>query len=171
MYTFTRAVPEDAQSISDLVHTVADAMENKRLFYTASMSPSMCLSAFERGGIGILARDGEGRLAGILLTDVPGDDEENLGLDAGLEDKELEKVMHVEYAAVLKEHTGRHLQQNMMARLEEELKGSHVRYLMCTISPDNPGSLKSALNNGYRVVKTMEKYGGLLRHVLMKQLW
>ncbi len=168
-YTFRKAGRDDAALMADLIHRVWDAMKNKDLFYVESVNADWCRQAFEHGGIGWFAETEQGEAVGAVLTDVP-EREENLGVDIGLPEEELGRVMHVEIAAVLSEHTGHHLQRDMVALLEDELKQAGYRYLMCTISPDNPASLKSVQANGYRIVKTAEKYGGLTRHILLKEL-
>lgn len=43
-------------------------------------------------------------------------------------------------------------------------------YYMCTVHPDNVYSVKNFEDMGYRVVVTTEKYGGLMRHVMMKKV-
>ena len=109
-------------------------------------------------------------LAAAFSMTFPELDEENLGYDIGLSQKELEKVAHMDVAAVDPDYRGMGLQKRLMKLGEADAKALGYRYLMCTIHPDNAPSLKSALSLGYRVVQTKEKYGGKLRHILLKEV-
>ena len=62
------------------------------------------------------------------------------------------------------------MQKKLMKLGERDAAALGYRHLMCTIHPDNAASLKSALSLGYRIVKTVEKYGGKTRHILIKDI-
>lgn len=108
--------------------------------------------------------------AGLFTTLLPGLGQENLGRDLGFTDEELMKSAHMETVIILPKYRGHHLQARLMSRAEEDLKKSGYRHLLCTIHPDNPYSLNNALSLGYKVEKTVEKYGGLPRNILLKEI-
>ena len=112
-----------------------------------------------------LAEDGE-RTGGVFSVVYPGLREFNLGYDLGLPEPELNRVVHMDTAAVHPDYRGQGLQYRMMKLAEEELRG---RILMCTIHPDNHYSLKNVLKQGYTIEKTTNKYGSV-RHILRKEL-
>lgn len=73
-------------------------------------------------------------------------------------------------AAVRAEYRGNRLQYILMQEAEQELRTMGYRYLMCTVHPDNHFSRENVLRQGYRVMKTTEKYGGFIRDILLKEL-
>ena len=83
---------------------------------------------------------------------------------------ERQKVAHMETAVVLSRYRGNHLQYRMMQEGEGDLRQRGYRYLMCTIHPENTFSLSNALKQGYQIMATKEKYGGYLRHILLKNI-
>ena len=84
--------------------------------------------------------------------------------------EELCLVAHAETTCVLPKARGNHLERRMIAYAESFIDPLQHKYLMATISPDNPASYKSAEANGYKHIKTKEKYGGVLRRIYMKEL-
>lgn len=122
-------------------------------------------------GILYLCRHEEsGVLAGTFTLAFPDTGEDNLGRDAGLDPSELPLVAHMDIAAVLKEYRGYGIQKMLMEEAEKDAIALGYRYLMCTIHPGNIPSKRSALSLGYRVVATKEKYGGLPRDILLKEV-
>lgn len=111
-----------------------------------------------------------GKIAGVFTAIIPGTEEFNLGRDIGLPEEELLLVVHMDTAAVLPEYRGNGLQGRLMKYVEEDLKTSGFRILCCTAHPDNRFSVNNILAQGYEVMMTKEKYGGLLRHIFMKRI-
>lgn len=165
-----RAQPEDAQRIADVIRTVWESLENKDWFVPDDVG--FVARLLEPGnGMAWKAVDGAtGRLAGILNVALPGRSEENLGWDTGLSADELEHAAHIDSVAILPEFRGRRLQHRMMQAAEEELKKRSVRYLFCTVHPENRFSRDNMVRLGLHTVKTTEKYGGLKREIMMKTL-
>lgn len=108
--------------------------------------------------------------AGLFTTIFPGLGEENLGRDLGFSDEDLMKSAHMETVIIAPEYRGHHLQARLMAKAEEDLKSAGYKHLLCTIHPENPYSLNNALSLGYKVEKLVEKYGGLPRNILLKEI-
>ena len=73
-------------------------------------------------------------------------------------------------ASVLPEHRGHGLECKMIAFAETLVDISKYCYSFATVSPENTASLKSLKRNGYQVMTTKEKYEGLIRCVMMKEL-
>jgi ribosomal protein S18 acetylase RimI-like enzyme len=124
----------------------------------------------ENGGFGIQVRGMQGERMGCLLCCVPRDQEENLGRELFSEQTDLERVIHIEYAAVAPAYRGQRLQEKMIAEAERRLWDTHFRHAFATASPDNPPSVHSFLRQGYRILATKELYGGYLRHIFYKPL-
>ncbi|RGY96655.1 GNAT family N-acetyltransferase [Clostridium sp. AM58-1XD] len=114
-------------------------------------------------------------LAGYLIVRCPQKDDDNLGRvlqnqERMPDESMMDRVFHMESAAVSKKYSGRHIQYRLMAAAEEELKntkGSPV-WLCGTVHPDNKKSLHTFLRLGYEIDATVKKYGGLDRHIMCK---
>ncbi len=113
---------------------------------------------------------GKGQMAGVLFVVLPGNVEDNLGEDAGIAQDQLQKVAHMDTAAVLPEYRGQKLQYKMMQMAEKDLRDMGYRYLMCTVHPDNRFSRNNITGQGYTLVATKRKYGGYLRDIMWKEL-
>jgi len=108
--------------------------------------------------------------AGLFTTIFPGTGPENLGRDLGFSDEDLMKSAHMETVVIAPKYRGHHLQARLMAKAEEDLKAAGYKHLLCTIHPENPYSMNNALSLGYKVEKLVEKYGGLPRNILLKEI-
>lgn len=111
-----------------------------------------------------------GETAGILTVIVPGLKEFNLGYDIGLKQEELMQVVHMDTAAVLPSYRGYGLQNRLIEFAEKELQKDGYSILCCTAHPENAYSRDNILKQGYQIMLTKEKYGGLLRHIFMKRI-
>ncbi|MBQ4050678.1 MAG: GNAT family N-acetyltransferase, partial [Oscillospiraceae bacterium] len=96
--------------------------------------------------------------------------ENNLGRELSFSKDQLLLCAHMDSAAVLPGYRGHKLQARLCAMAEQELKKLGYRYLLCTVHPDNRFSLQNMQKSGYEIQKTMFKYGGLPRHILLKTL-
>lgn len=125
----------------------------------------------EKSGFILKAETKEKKIAGFFMVDFPRESSANMGIDLGLKGEALNQVVHMDSAAVLPEFRGNHLQEEMMKKAEEILdETGKYRYRMCTVCPENQYSLHNVQKMGYRILKTAEKYGGLLRHILYKDM-
>lgn len=82
----------------------------------------------------------------------------------------LNRILHMNSASVLPEHRGHGLESQMIAYAETLIDKSKYRYSFATVAPENLASLKSLERNSYQVMVTKEKYGGVIRYVMMKVL-
>ena len=108
--------------------------------------------------------------AGLFTTIFPELGPENLGRDLDFSDEDLMKSAHMETVVIAPEYRGHHLQARLMAKAEEDLKMAGYKHLLCTIHPENPYSMNNTLSLGYKVEKLVEKYGGLPRNILLKEI-
>lgn len=112
-------------------------------------------------------------MAGYFSVLYP-DRKDNLGVYAGLSEKERQNVVYLDSAAVKKSYRGNKLQRKMLEAAEHELNRQQreqkckVQYRMCTVHPDNQYSLKNMQQNGYQLLARTELYGGLDRYILCK---
>ena len=167
-YRLSVASPEDAAELYSLMRGVYDALPDKSIFAVGDLGEEWLRERLTPPCFCVAARTSEGGLAGMLLV-CSGDTEESLGRDIGLTGKALSSVWEMDMAAVDPKHRGHRLERRMLIFAEARLPRD-ARLLICTASPDNPASLRSILSVGYRIAATKEKYGGFLRHILVKEL-
>ena len=163
---------EDIPEVIRLIHAVQDAMteEQKAWFFVEEDSETREKMISGRMFGFFAVEETSGKTAAVFTVDIPGNSSENLGREIGLQEDQFSLVAHMDTAAVLPEYRGNHLQVLLMQTAEQELKERGYRYLMCTVHPENPYSLHNVLRQGYQVVAEKEKYGGLRRNILLKQL-
>lgn len=103
---------------------------------------------------------------------IPPIDEEHLGLDFGLQQEDLQKVIYQEISNVLPAYRGNQLQKTLAILIMQELaKVKHeFRYVCCTVAPFNIPSIKDKFAQGMQILALKEKYGRLLRYVFVKDL-
>lgn len=164
------ASAQDFDAVLTLIQAVWACLPQKEWF--AADPPSQTRRLLEQGKMTAYqaVETKTGKLAGVFLTAFPGRSRENLGRDIGLPDTELERVAHMDTAAILPEYRGNRLQIRLMRRAEEDLRQQGFGYLLCTVHPDNRFSRDNMLRQGYQAVKITKKYGGLPREILCKEL-
>ena len=169
-YSIRPATLYDAYTIWQIMDTCAQAMEHKEHFICDDLDYVKDILSGQ--GFAVVACDTDGNIVGNLLVKYPGLDEENLGYDVFPKNADaLTKVLHMDSASVLPEHRGYGLESRMITYAESLIDISKYRYSFATVSPENLASLKSLERNGYQVMVTKEKYGGLIRCVMMKILY
>lgn len=124
----------------------------------------------ESKGFGVVACNAAGTIAGCLLLRFPGEAEDNLGRDIGLNTADCAMVVHMESAAVLPQFRGQKLQYRMLMYAEELLDKKRYRYCMATVSPENQPSRSTLLKAGYQEIIRKEKYEGLMRCIMLKEI-
>lgn len=174
-FTIRRAGAEDLDAIVSLMETVKAGMINPDWYVTDQRD--WIELHLDRHGLIVIAETEEHTLAGYFIADFPfirleesdpkGSD--NLGEELGLSEEELRLTVHMDSAGVHPDYRGHHLQDRMLKAVEEALQKRPELYYLSTIHPDNHSSLNTMLRNGYVIIKTKEKYGGLLRHILYKK--
>lgn len=114
----------------------------------------------------------EDELIGFRALLIPEIDEEHLGWDIGLPSEELQKVIYQEISVVLPEYRGNRLQQKLAEVIMKELPNleEEFRYVCCTVAPMNIPSLKDKFTQAMHIAALKEKYAGLKRYILVKDL-
>lgn len=170
-FVIERAGAGDVISFAGILKTIWEGMENREWFaidgedYVAAMLTT-------DAGIGYKAVDTlTGATAGLFMAALPGLEETNLGYDIGFTKDQLLETAVMDSAAILPQYRGHHLQYRLMQEAEAELRRRGYRYLVSTVHPDNHSSHNTLTRQGYRVVTRKEKYGGLIRDILLKELF
>ncbi len=171
-FIIRKAGSEDLDGIVSLMEQVKSGMSHDD-WYVTDPKERIALHLDKEGFI-IAAETEQGELAGFFMVDFPGRREEdplneNLGRELPLSEEELLLVAHMDSAAVHPDYRGHHLQDRMLKAIEAELRSDPAEYYLCTVHPDNHSSLNTMRRNGYVIIKTKEKYGGMRRHVLFKK--
>lgn len=97
--------------------------------------------------------------------------ENNYGYDIELEGEDLLKVGQLESTLVREDFRGNKLQKIICELLEDIGKKSQTPIICATVAPENIYSLNTFKKLGYEVANEKEKYGGLRRYILVKQLY
>lgn len=169
-FKIAQAGPEAAAGIAAIIQIVWEQMEHQEWFVADDAEYISRLLQPGNGMVWTAAEESNGCLAGILSIATPGAVGENLGWDAGLSEEQLPLAAHLDSVAILPEFRGYGLQQRMMQMAEAELRERGYHYLLCTVHPQNRFSRGNMVRNGFSSVKIAEKYGGLLREIMMKEL-
>lgn len=166
-YTIRLAALDDAEAIFKTMMTIYEHLEDQSLFYPDTRE--LITKHIKEQGITAVACDENDQIAGFFSIRFPGTAEDNLGTYLSLPPEEMLLVAHMESAAILPEHRGHKLQNRMFLFLEKELKNYPYKYYLTTISPHNPASLRSMMKEGFEIIATDIKYGGLERHILYRK--
>ena len=159
---------DDAELIHGVMKEAYDRLSDKSLYVCDSLEHVM--RHINTDGFALKVSNGKDAIVGCLIVRYPGMAPDNLGRDVGLPESDLQCVVHMETAVVLPEYRGHKLQERMLCWAESSIDRDRFRYLLATVSPDNPASFKSLERCGYRVILTKEKYGGLPRRVYLKTI-
>ena len=167
-FIIEKAEENESWLLADVIDSVWRSLENREWF-SADNAEYIDHMMREGRGIGYKAVETEsGVTAGVFHVTFPGLSEENLGRDIGFGEDKLDLVAHMDSVAVLPEYRGYGLQVRLMQTAERELERLGIRYLMCTVHPDNGYSRQNVVRQGYRAVKKALKYGGYEREIFLK---
>ena len=125
--------------------------------------------------------EGNGMMIGAFIENeliafrallVPPIDEEHLGLDIGILENELHRVIYQEISNVHPNCRGNGMQKILAKVIMDELQkeDSKYEYVCCTVAPFNIPSLKDKFAQGMEIAALKEKYGGSMRYVFVKEL-
>lgn len=174
-FEIRRSTEHEIESIVRLIREVHGHLPQKEWFAIDEEAHTRKLlqTGDSWGYIAVSVETGE--LAGLFIANFPGTAEHNLGYDvfssdSGISKEFLSRIVHMDTAAVAPEYRGHGLQRRLIEFAENDLKTAGYHILMCTVHPQNHFSLDNAFALGYRIMVTKEKYGGYLRHVLMKEI-
>lgn len=166
---FRKADIKDAKLIADSMKEIRSNMKNPSM-YVIDSEEDLRYYIDGTHGFALLAFEEE-TLAGFFIFRFPDLNEtDHLGEYLQLSDVEKEHVVYMDSAAVFPAFRGQGLQGKLLRKGEEMLKDTDYTIALATIAPDNPASLNTLLKDGFEIITTTEKYGGLIRHILHKQL-
>ena len=163
-----RVGTEETERYLSFLHDVKAGMAQDDWFYLDPDDEAR--EMMEEGSMQLWFAEEGDTLVGVFSLIVPGLKSFNLGYDLGFETQMLERVIHMDTAAVHPSFRGHDLQYRMMMAAEEDLRKIGGAILLCTIHPENQYSVRNVLRQGYSVEKKLEKYGGVIRYILRKDL-
>lgn len=97
-------------------------------------------------------------------------DKKNYGYDLEIEGENLLDVCQIESTVVADEFRGNRLQRRICEIIEDMARRDNMKIISATASPNNPYSVRTFINLGYEIYKEKEKYGGLRRYILRKDI-
>ncbi|HDR3346239.1 TPA: GNAT family N-acetyltransferase [Bacillus cereus] len=160
---------EHIEQILSLQNIVVEALEDKSRLQPLSQEEFQYI--LEGNGMMIGAFI-ENKLIAFRALLVPPIDDEHLGLDIGLSESELHRVIYQEISNVHPNYRGNGMQKILANVIMDELQkeDSKYDYVCCTVAPFNIPSLKDKFAQGMAIAALKEKYGGSLRYVFVKEL-
>lgn len=160
---------EHIEQILSLQNIVIEALEDKSRLQPLSQEEFQYI--LEGNGMMIGAFI-ENKLIAFRALLVPPIDDEHLGLDIGLSESELHRVIYQEISNVHPNCRGNGMQKILAKVIMEELqkKTANMITYLCTVAPFNIPSLKDKFAQGMEIAALKEKYGGSLRYVFVKKL-
>ncbi|EPC8421841.1 GNAT family N-acetyltransferase [Bacillus wiedmannii] len=160
---------EHIDQILSLQNVVVEALEDKSRLQPLSLEEFQYI--LEGNGMMIGAFI-ENELIAFRALLVPPIDEEHLGLDIGIPESELHRVIYQEISNVHPNSRGNGMQKILATVIMDELQkeDSKYDYVCCTVAPFNIPSLKDKFAQGMEIAALKEKYGGSLRYVFVKEL-
>lgn len=156
----------DVPTIMNIINVAVENLPQKNWFY--ANDENFVKEHIENKGFSLVATAGE-EITGFILVRFPKGDEDNLGNHVK-EKIDLNKVVHMESTAVLPKFRNKGIQKLLLEKAEEKLKDTEYCYYMGTIDPDNEYSLRTMLGRNYNIIDTVEKYGGLTRNIMYKEI-
>ncbi|MGK8831750.1 GNAT family N-acetyltransferase [Bacillus paranthracis] len=160
---------EHIEQILLLQNVVVEALEDKSRLQPLSQEEFQYI--LEGNGMMIGAFI-ENELIAFRALLVPPIDDEHLGLDIGLPERELHRVIYQEISNVHPNWRGNGMQKILATVIMDELQkeDSQYDYVCCTVAPFNIPSLKDKFAQGMEIAALKEKYGGSMRYVFVKEL-
>ncbi|MGN5652717.1 GNAT family N-acetyltransferase [Bacillus sp. Brlt_9] len=160
---------EHIEQILSLQNVVVAALEDKSRLQPLSLEEFQYI--LEGNGMMIGAFI-ENELIAFRALLVPPIDDEHLGLDIGIPESELHRVIYQEISNVHPNCRGNGMQKILATVIMNELQkdDSKYDYVCCTVAPFNIPSLKDKFAQGMKIAALKEKYGGSMRYVFVKEL-
>ncbi|MGE1031176.1 GNAT family N-acetyltransferase [Bacillus sp. GKis3/1] len=160
---------EHIEQILSLQNIVVEALEDKSRLQPLSQEEFQYI--LEGNGMMIGAFI-ENELIAFRALLVPPIDDEHLGLDIGIAESELHRVIYQEISNVHPSCRGNGMQKVLATVIMDELQkeDSKYDYVCCTVAPFNIPSLKDKFAQGMEIAALKEKYGGSMRYVFVKEL-
>lgn len=164
-FNIRRARPGDVPKIMEIMKEAKEDQSHPQWF-VADEEPYV-REHLDTKGFVVVAETEEKELAGFFLIKYP-DDQDHLGDFLHFSREKKEKTVIMDSAVVARKFRGNGLQGKMLEGAEAFLDPQKYPYRMCTVHPQNQYSLQNMRKHGYEVMDTVTCYGGLPRHILLK---
>ncbi|MCC2389541.1 GNAT family N-acetyltransferase [Bacillus pacificus] len=160
---------ENIEQILSLQNVVVETLEDKSRLQPLSLEEFQYILEGNGMMIGAFIKN---ELIAFRALLVPPIDDEHLGLDIGLPESELHRVIYQEISNVHPNCRGNGMQKILATVIMDELQkeDSKYDYVCCTVAPFNIPSLKDKFAQGMEIAALKEKYGGSMRYVFVKEL-
>lgn len=161
------AVREDWEGFLDLLQETWRHLDQKEWLYLDPREE--VLEMLADGSMKLWVAVHGDRLAAAFDILIPGLKDYNYGYDLDFDRDALLRSVNMDTIVVDPDYRGRGLQRILMTEAEKWAGEQGYLHLMCTVHPDNRFSLNNMLKLGYRIQRTLPKYGSV-RHVLRKDI-
>lgn len=160
---------ENIEQILSLQNVVVETLEDKSRLQPLSLEEFQYILEGNGMMIGAFIKN---ELIAFRALLVPPIDDEHLGLDIGLSESELHRVIYQEISNVHPNCRGNGMQKILATVIMDELQKENNKYdyVCCTVAPFNIPSLKDKFSQGMEIAALKEKYGGSMRYVFVKEL-
>lgn len=160
---------EDLPKIEHTQEIVIESLSDKESLQPLSTEEFLFILNEQGVVVGAFA---DNQLIGFRALLIPEIDQDHLGIDIGLPEEELSKVIYQEISVVLPEYRGNRLQQTLAEVVMKELPDlkEQFRYVCCTVAPMNIPSLKDKFSQHMCIKALKSKYNGRERYIFVKDL-
>lgn len=164
-----QADKKDIDRILEIKLEIWELLENKDLYEMAGITKEFLLKQLDNDGLLLKCMD-EDKIMGFTII------KRNIKPDSpilsNLQHDDIEEWIEMSNMGVLPKYRGMHLQQKMIQEAEKIMKRrfNKIKHSIASVHPDNIASLKSFLNNNYKIVERTKLYGGKDRYILVKEL-
>lgn len=164
-FVFDYLTVEHVEQMMELQERVIASLETKSFLQPLTKEELLTILRGEGIALGVFVDE---QLIAFRALLQPHEDEEHLGIDAGIPKEEWPYVYYSEVTNVHPDFRGFGLQQTLGKRLLEQVDLTQVRYICATVAPFNIASLKDKFRLGFHIVALKHKYGGQLRYIFVR---
>ncbi|HOO54359.1 MAG TPA: GNAT family N-acetyltransferase [Methanothrix sp.] len=158
---------DDIQEIINLQDIVLAKIKDSDTYYPVSKEVLKGLLNNGDTAMGVVISE---ELVGFCIIHLPGLEQGNLGRDIEMSEEDLNTVAHIQFIFVHPDYWGYSIQNKLIKHVLNIVTDAGCRHVLCTISPKNYYSLYNTLQWGFSIREIKEKYGGLLRYILCKNI-
>ncbi|MEC5423201.1 GNAT family N-acetyltransferase [Virgibacillus sp. C22-A2] len=156
----------DIPEILDLQQLVDKKMEVPAFLQPLSEKEYQNILSGNGFMIGVFVNEKMIAFRAMLIPEI--DEDEHLGIDAGLSRNERGKMIYSEISNVHPDFRGNRLQTYMGELVMEHVDKERFHYAATTVAPLNIPSIKDKLVLGMEIIELKEKYNGKLRYILFR---
>jgi ribosomal protein S18 acetylase RimI-like enzyme len=165
-YTIKFLIEDDLKNIMNLQDIVLDNIKDPDTYHPVSKE-ILKEHLSKDFAIGVVIDE---NLIGFCIIHLPGFEEGNLGRDIGMSKEDLKKAAHIQFIFVHPSYRGYSIQNKLIKHIHDIVGDMGYCHVLCTISPKNYYSLHNTLQSGFLIREIKEKYDGLHRYILYKNI-